>query len=159
MSKLCRIFVLVGVLAGFAQPAEADVGEHCAFRLVPLESDGGVKSASVDLVGCSGTYEAALEAGIGHTIDVGADVTPQTLTDEPLPSATITASVLIGTEYDGSGSRAARTVTSPRRRAHRAPPGRWPTSVPRGTTDSSRARGSAVVTPTGSSSTRTSADR
>lgn len=32
MNKLCRIFVLVGVLAGFAQPAEADVGEHCAFR-------------------------------------------------------------------------------------------------------------------------------
>jgi hypothetical protein len=103
MNKLCRVFMLVGVLAGFAQPAEADVGEHCAFRLVPLESDGGVTSASLDLVGCFGTYEAALEAGIGHTIDVGATVTPQTLADEALPPATITASVLIGTEYDGSG--------------------------------------------------------
>jgi hypothetical protein len=62
-----------------------------------------VTSASLDLIGCFDTYEAALVAGIGHPIDVGAVVAPQTLTDEALPTATITASVLIGTEYDGSG--------------------------------------------------------
>jgi len=105
MNKLCRVLVLAGVLAGIAQPAKADVGQHCAFRLVPLESDGVVTDASLDLVGCFATYEAALEAGIGQGVDVGAAVTP----------------------------------------------------VPSGTTDSNRARGSAAVTPTGSSSTRTSA--
>jgi hypothetical protein len=103
MNKLCRVLVLAGVLAGIAQPAKADVGQHCAFRLVPLESDGVVTDASLDLVGCFATYEAALEAGIGRGADVGAAVTPESLTDEALESPTITASVLIGTEYDGSG--------------------------------------------------------
>ena len=79
------------------------MGEHCAFRLVPLGGDGGLTEASLDPVGCFGTYEAALEAGIGQGVDVGAAVTPESLTDEALESPTITASVLIGTEYDGSG--------------------------------------------------------
>lgn len=55
MNKLCRVFVLVGVLAGLAQPAWADVGKQCVFRLVPLESVGNVTDASLDLVGCFGT--------------------------------------------------------------------------------------------------------
>lgn len=103
MKRLCRALVLVGALASVAQPVKADVGQHCAFRLVPLESAGVVTNASLDLVGCFGTYEQALEVGIGDAIDAGADVTPQTLTDEVLPSPTIITSVLIGTEYDGSG--------------------------------------------------------
>ena len=98
MNKLCRVLVLAGVLAGIAQPAKADVGQHWAFRLVPLESDGVVTDASLDLVGCFATYEAALEAGIGQGVDVGVAVTPESLTDEALESPTITASVLIGTE-------------------------------------------------------------
>jgi hypothetical protein len=102
MKRLCRALVLVAVLTSVAQPAKADVGQHCAFRLVPLEVAGVVTSASLDLLGCFGTYEEALEAGSGGAIAAG-DVTPQTLTDEVLPTPTILASVLIGTEYDGSG--------------------------------------------------------
>lgn len=103
MNRLRRALVLVGVLASIAQPARADVGQHCAFRLVPLESLGVMTDASLDLVGCFGTYEQALEAGIGEAIDLGSEVTPQTLTEEVLPPPTILTSVLIGTEYDGSG--------------------------------------------------------
>ena len=103
MKRLCRIVVFAGVLVSVAQPVNADMGQHCAFRLVPLSSDGVVTDASLDLVGCFGTYEQAVEAGIGQGADVGAAVTPESLTDEALPSLTITASVLIGTEYDGSG--------------------------------------------------------
>jgi hypothetical protein len=103
MKWLSRALLLVGALSSFAQSAKADMGQHCAFRLVPLESGGVATDASLDLVGCFGTYERALEAGSGHAIDVAADVTPQTLTDDVLPVSTILASVLIGTEYDGSG--------------------------------------------------------
>lgn len=103
MKRLCRALVVVGVLTSIAQPAKADVGQHCAFHLVPLESAGSATSASLDLVGCFSTYEQALEAGIGHATDVGPEVTPQTLTDDVLGSPTAITSVLIGTEYDGSG--------------------------------------------------------
>jgi hypothetical protein len=103
MKRLCRALVVVGVLTSIAQPAKADVVQHCAFRLVPLESDGVATDASLDLVGCFATYEQALEAGFEQAVDVGSDVTPQTLTDEVLPLPSILTSVLIGTEYDGSG--------------------------------------------------------
>jgi hypothetical protein len=98
-----RALVIVVMLASVAQSARADAEQHCAFRLVPLEAAGGVTNASLDLVGCFGSYEQALEAGIGHGIDVAPDVTPQNLIEEALPPPTILASVLIGTEYDGSG--------------------------------------------------------
>jgi hypothetical protein len=103
MKRLCRALVVVGVLTSIAQPAKADAGQHCAFRLVPLESDGVATDASLDLVGCFGTYEQALEAGFEQAVDVGSEVTPQTLADEVLPLPSILTSVLIGTEYDGSG--------------------------------------------------------
>jgi hypothetical protein len=103
MNRLRRTLVLVGVLAGIAQPATADVGQHCAFRLVPLESLGVVTNASLDLVGCFGTYEQALQAGMGEGVDLGSEVTPQTLTDEVFPPSSVLTGVLIGTEYDGAG--------------------------------------------------------
>ena len=103
MNKFARALVVVGVLASVAQPAGAGVGQHCAFHLVPLETVGVVTDASLDLVGCFGTYGQALEAGLGEAIDVGLDVSPQSITEEVLPPPTLLASVLIGTEYDGSG--------------------------------------------------------
>ena len=103
MKRLCRALVVVGVLASVAQPAKAHEGQHCAFRLVPLESAGVMTDASPSLVGCFDTYEQALEAGTGQAIDAGARITPETLTDEVLPSPSLITSVLIGTEYDGSG--------------------------------------------------------
>jgi hypothetical protein len=103
MNRLFRVLALVGALASIAQPARADPGQHCAFRLVPLETVGVVTDASLDLVGCFGTYEEALEAGFGQGIDLGPQVTPQNLTGETLPPPTALAGVLIGTEYDGTG--------------------------------------------------------
>lgn len=103
MNRFGRALVLAAALASIAQPAAADVGEHCAFRLVPLETAGVVTNASLDLVGCFGTYQQALEAGIGEGIQVAAEVTPQTLTDASLPPLAVLTSVLIGTEYDGTG--------------------------------------------------------
>jgi hypothetical protein len=100
MNMLCRVVVLLCASAAAAQPAKADAGEHCAFRLVPLEMTGVVANADLELVGCYPTYELALEAGVGHAIDLEPAVTPRTLTDEALGSL---ASVLIGTEYDGNG--------------------------------------------------------
>lgn len=102
MNGLRRALVVVGALAGIAQPVNAGVAEHCVFRLVPLERVGVVTNASVELVGCFSTYERALEAGAGNSIDVARGVTPQTLTDELLDPPSVFASVLIGTEYDGS---------------------------------------------------------
>jgi hypothetical protein len=103
MKRLGRALVLIGALTSIAQPAKADVGQHCVFRLVPLESEGVATETSLDLVGCFGTYEQALEAGFGHAVDMGAEVTPERLADEVLPLPSSLASVLIGTEYDGSG--------------------------------------------------------
>jgi len=102
MNRLRWTLVLVGALTGVAQPVNADVAEHCVFRLVPLETIGLVTSASIEVVGCFSTYQQALEAGAGHSTDVARGTTPQTLTDEPLRSPTVAGSVLIGTEYDGS---------------------------------------------------------
>jgi hypothetical protein len=109
MNRLGRALVLVGVLASTAQPARADVGQHCAFRLVPLESVGVVTNASLDLIGCFGTYEQALEAGIGGGVDLGSEVTPQAITEDLLPPTALLTGVLIGTEYDGAAFTNAST--------------------------------------------------
>lgn len=94
--------IIAGALASIAQPAQADVGGQCVFRLVPLEKVGAVTNADLELIGCFATYEQALEAGLGQAIDDDATVTPETLTDEVLASFTGTSSVLIGTEYDAN---------------------------------------------------------
>jgi len=81
-------------------PARAAEGEHCATRLVPLESVGAVTNARLELIGCFSTYDQALEAGTGTTLDISSEVTPTTLTAELAADFSTTASVLIGTEYD-----------------------------------------------------------
>ena len=101
MKKLGRMAVVVGALLGTAQPADADVGGHCVFHLVPVERIGTIVSAVPELVGCFETYEMALEEGLGYGVDAEAGLTPAGLTDEVLDSFGATASVVIGTEWDG----------------------------------------------------------
>lgn len=95
------LLATIFVVAGVAHPAEAEVGEHCSYRLVPISSEGVVTSAELDLIGCYGTYAEALEEGSGGTLDVAQSVTPLTLSEAPSP-ATTAPDVLIGTEWDGS---------------------------------------------------------
>src|SRR5687767_14793646 len=102
MRKLGRTVVVAGMLASIAQPAQADTGGHCVYRLIPVERIGIVVSAVPELVGCFTTYELALEAGLGHAVNADTGVTPQSLTDETLESFGTTASVILGTEWDRS---------------------------------------------------------
>jgi hypothetical protein len=100
------------------QPAEAEIGGHCMSRLVPLERVGVVVNAELEHIGCFPTYEEALEAGVGSALDLDASVSPRSLTDEDLETLVVTASVVIGTEWDansfvgGSESYSAATTCS-----------------------------------------------
>jgi hypothetical protein len=102
VNRLGRILVIACVLAGTAQPAEAAAGRHCTYSLVPIERVGVVVNAEPELVGCFATYELALEAGLGPGVDIESGMTPMSLTDGALDSLGVTASVVIGTEWDGS---------------------------------------------------------
>jgi hypothetical protein len=95
-----KVIIAVAVVAGAAIPAEAAGGTHCATMLVPLEPIGGVTQAAVEPIGCFATYDQALEAGTGTTLDVSADLTPTTLTAEAAAEISTASSVLIGTEYN-----------------------------------------------------------
>lgn len=89
-------------LAWVAPQARAETGRHCSFRLVPLEPVGVGTDAAVELIGCFGTYEAAIESGLGGGVDLDSSVSPQSLSDDVLAAENIAASsVLIGTEYLG----------------------------------------------------------
>jgi hypothetical protein len=115
MDSFGRALVIAGVLVGIAQPASADMGEHCVFHLVPLERIGVVVNADLELVGCFATYEQALEAGVGRAIDFEGTVTPRTLTDETMSQVVGVTSVVIGTEYDNNsftGESASYTASS-----------------------------------------------
>lgn len=101
MSILRKILV-VALLVGGMAPAGAAEGTHCATLLVPLEPMRGATSAALEPIGCFATYEAAIEAGTGWTVDAPAGATPVTITAEALVTAGVAASVLIGTEYDGN---------------------------------------------------------
>ncbi len=97
------MLVVFGMLVGVAQPARADTGGHCVYHLVPIERVGIVVSAMPELMGCFETYELALEAGLGHPVDAEPGLSPGSLTDEAMDSLGTTASVVIGTEWDGNG--------------------------------------------------------
>lgn len=81
-------------------PARAEVSEHCAIRLVPLELTGVVTNARLELIGCFATFDQALKAGTGTTLDISADLVPSALEAELAADISTTFSVLIGTEYD-----------------------------------------------------------
>lgn len=118
MNRLGRALVISASLIAIAQPAGAEIGGHCMSRLVPLERVGIVVNAELEHIGCFPTYEQALEAGLGGALDLAASVRPQGLTDEDLETLAVTASVVIGTEWNatnfagGSESYSAATTCS-----------------------------------------------
>jgi hypothetical protein len=93
------------IVALHAGPAAAGSEEHCVTRLVPLDASGQAVSAIAIDAGCYATYAEALAAGSDGAIDVGAETTPASLSDAELEasSQSVTASVLIGTEWTGAG--------------------------------------------------------
>lgn len=93
------------VVALHAGPASAGSGEHCVAQLVPIATSGDVVDAVAIETGCYPTYREALATGSGGSIAVGAATTPASLTNGQLEASTtesLSSSVLIGTEWDGS---------------------------------------------------------
>jgi hypothetical protein len=103
MSILGKVGAAALVVLGVVSPVRAGEGEHCSYRLVPVRSDGPVITAELELIGCFGTFEQAIEEGSGGAIDLTASETPATVTDTDLLTAAAVGTVLIGTEFDGSG--------------------------------------------------------
>jgi hypothetical protein len=101
MRGTARLLPVVVLLLGVLSPARADEAQHCVARLVPMEPIAGPTLAELEPVGCFTSFDEALEAGAGTTIDVSADVSPQTLSDQTAAALSTASSVLIGTEYDG----------------------------------------------------------
>lgn len=99
MGRWTKVLVTACVVTTVG-PAEAAGAEHCATVLVPIEPIEGVTEAVLDPIGCFATYDQALEAGTGTTIDVSVEVSPATLTVAAAAELTTTSSVLIGTEYN-----------------------------------------------------------
>jgi hypothetical protein len=116
MTKV-RFLVAVMAVLSIATPADADMREHCVFRLVPLHRVGRVVDAALERVGCYSSYEEAIEAGLGGSVDLAPGVTPMMMSDEMVTPQAAT-SVVIGTEYDlnsflgGSTSYTAPTTCS-----------------------------------------------
>ena len=100
MRRWTKVIIAAGCVLMTVAPARAEVGEHCATRLVPLEPAGAVTNARLELIGCFATFDQALEAGIGTTMDISSGLTPSSLTAELAADFSTAASVLIGTEYD-----------------------------------------------------------
>jgi hypothetical protein len=96
--------VVVGAIAfasTCAVPAAASAGENCSFRLVPVSKTGSVTTADLELIGCYVTYEEAIEAGAAGSVDVSADITPDTLSTSEVAEISAASDVLIGTEWSG----------------------------------------------------------
>lgn len=101
MKRAIEAIGLVVLLVGAIGPAVAAEEQHCVSRLVPLEPVGGRTLAALESIGCFPTYDQALEAGSGTTVDVSASVSPETLTEEEASLLGTASLVLIGTEFDG----------------------------------------------------------
>jgi hypothetical protein len=86
----------------FGMPAGAADAGHCAFALSPVSRSGSTTTARAVLIGCYTTYEAAVEAGYGGTVDVAEGSTPVSLTSEQLTTMAA-GDVLIGTEWTATG--------------------------------------------------------
>jgi hypothetical protein len=103
MKRAANAFAVIVVFVGVIGPAGATEEEHCASRLVPLEPVGGRTLAELEPIGCFATYDQALEAGSGTTVDASASTSPGTLTEEVASLLSTESLVLIGTEFDGFG--------------------------------------------------------
>ena len=100
MRRLGIPLVVGFVVASLMSPVQADVGEHCSFRLVSTSRAGTTTDAELELVGCYDTYEEALEEGSGGALQVPRSVTPSSLTSVNQTHTAGASDVLIGTEWD-----------------------------------------------------------
>jgi hypothetical protein len=106
ISSIVGAALLLAASICAATPASAGVGSHCAYRLDPIErTSNGVVRARLVQVGCFATFAEALLFGSGGTIHLPSGTTPASLTERQLNSQSTVgrASVLIGTEYNGTG--------------------------------------------------------
>ena len=102
MKRVAIAAAVALVTVGLATPASGATGENCSFRLVPISQSGSTTTATLELIGCYGTYEEAIEAGYGGTVDVATDVSPSTFTQADIAVVAAASDVLIGTEWDGA---------------------------------------------------------
>jgi hypothetical protein len=98
--RIVRTVTLGTLLLGLVTPARAAEPQNCSYRLVPVEQTGGVITADLELIGCFTSFEHAIEAGFGGSVDIASTETPATLTDADLSVTVAAADVLIGTEYN-----------------------------------------------------------
>lgn len=110
MRNVLRMFVALALLAMSvvgAQPALAK-GGHCVYRLEPIHQQGltGAILAKLRLVGCYAHFRDAVAVGSRGSIQLAADASPASLTEGELlagSSASSRVTVMIGTEYIGTG--------------------------------------------------------
>jgi hypothetical protein len=101
MRKLLPL-VAFGTMAFMSPAAHAGTADDCAYELQPISRTGDRILAEPVLIGCFDTYAEALEAGSEGAIQVSSDATPLTLSASLDLNVTLSSSVLIGTEWDGS---------------------------------------------------------
>jgi hypothetical protein len=101
MKRATVAFAVVVLLIGLIGQARSADDQHCVSRLVPLETVGGRTLAELEPIGCFATYDQALEAGSGTTVDVSATMTPEALTEQQASLVSTASLVLIGTEFNG----------------------------------------------------------
>lgn len=82
-------------------PAGAALAANCSFRLVPVSRIGVRTEARPELIGCYESYDEAVEAGLGGSVDLPSNLTPATLT-QALLDVSPAANVMIGTEWDNA---------------------------------------------------------
>jgi hypothetical protein len=92
VAVMCTSMLTAQALPTSAGPRQVD----CAYRLVPTSAESS--TVTPELIGCFTTYEAAVEAGLGGSVDLAPGTTVDQLTDALLAQAT--GDVLIGTEWN-----------------------------------------------------------
>jgi len=103
MKNIVFAALVVSGLVAVPNPAGAsgEIADDCAYRLVATGERRGITTAQPALIGCFMTYEAAIEAGLGGSVDIAAGTTVEQLTDAVL--ATGSGDELIGTEWNQTG--------------------------------------------------------
>ena len=98
--RILRAVTFTTLVLGLVTPARAAEPQHCSYRLVPVDKVGTVTTAELELIGCFPSFEQAIEAGFGGSVDISPTATPATLVDGDLSASVALADVLIGTEYN-----------------------------------------------------------
>ena len=119
LSSLTSFPAVAGGDAPSGSSGPTNPGAACAFRLDPTGPAvrGTVPAAAVP-IGCYPTLAEAIEAGTGGEVDLSADVTVASLTQDLLDDAgaLAAADVLVGIEYDNTnygGSSSSYFAPSP----------------------------------------------